>query len=188
MKKTLSRAALALVPTLLIGCSSGGPKSGVQTKLEQDSVVTVTALDVPNRLVTVRDASGDTTTFYVDESNKAFPQAQVGDQVRVRFTESVAYKLVAPGSAPGMKVEETTSRPQDGRAAGQSRSQVTATVRIESVQQRGSVVTFTGPRGRRTVQISDPALKEYAAKLRPGDNVEVTYSEAVAVSLERISK
>ena len=63
-----------------------------------------------------------------------------------------------------------------------------ATVRIEAVENRGSVVTFTGPRGRRTVQILDPSLRDYVKKLRAGDNVEVTYREALALSLERVGK
>lgn len=188
MNKKIVFTAVALLPAVLLGCASSGPKGTVRTQMEQDSVVTVVAMDVPNRLVTVRDASGDTSTFYVSESNKAFPQAQVGDQVRIRFTESMAYKMVSPGStSPGLKVESSSARPEPGNPTAHSKSDVTATVRIESVQKGGSVVTFTGPRGRRTVQINDPALKEYVSKLKKGDNVEVTYSEAVALSLERLS-
>lgn len=172
----------------LQGCASSGRPASVKTQNVQDAVVTVESIDVPNRMVTVRDSSGVPSTFYVDESLKTFPQARVGDQVRIRFTESMAYKVVAPSrSGSQVKVEESTARPQPGVPSGSTSSEVVATVRIESVHQNGSLVTFVGPRGRRTVQITDRNLRDYTAKLKPGDHVEVTYREAVAVELEPIA-
>jgi hypothetical protein len=137
-------------------------------------------------LVTVRDASGEANTFYVDESNKNFPQASVGDQVRVRYVESMALRLTKkdPG---GIKLEEKTSQPAPGRSKGKASAAVTAVVRIESVRPDGSLVVFTGPRGRRAVEVHDPGMRSYVRDLQPGDNVEVTYEEALALSLERVS-
>ncbi len=172
----------------LSACATTRPTGAHGTLVEQEGVVTVTAMDVPNRLVTVRDASGDSSTFYVDKSVESFPQAKVGDRVRVRFTESFALQLKKPGEAgTGLSVSEETSRPKPGQPAGHAASEVKATVRIEKVDRTGSVVTFTGPRGRRTVKILDPSLRDYVKKLRKGDNVDVTYKEALALSLERVS-
>jgi hypothetical protein len=170
----------------LPGCASHRPTETHTSQVEQDAVVTVEAIDVPNRLVTVRDASGAVTTVYVDESNKAFPQAAVGDQVRVRFVESLALRLAKPGSTGiGVSVSESTQRPQGGQPTAKTAAQVTATVRIEEVKSNGSVVTFTGPGGRRTLAVQDPAMRDYVRQLRPGDHVEATYSEALALSLEK---
>jgi hypothetical protein len=178
--------SVCIVSFGLAGCASHRPLGTHRTAVEREALVTVTAVDVPKRLVTVRDASGEANTFYVDESNKNFPQAGVGDQVRVRYVESMALRLTK--KKPGeVKMEETTSRPKEGRASGRASTEVTAVVRIEAVRPDGSLVVFTGPRGRRAVQVHDPGMRHYVRDLQPGDNVEVVYEEALALSLEKVS-
>ena len=44
---------------------------------------------------------------------------------------------------------------------------------------------FTGPGGLvRTVEVKDPNAQKFISKLKKGDHVELTYSEALAVSVE----
>ncbi len=102
-------AMLAMLPA----CASSGKKTEIHT--ERDALVTVEAIDVPNRLVTVHEASGESSTFYVDESIRAFPQAKVGDQVRIRYQESIAVQMKKPGDGTSqLQVKEETARPQPG--------------------------------------------------------------------------
>jgi hypothetical protein len=151
--------------------------------------MTVEAIDVPNRLVTVKGASGDSVTVYVDESKKDFPQAAVGDKVRVRYSESMAVRLTKPSAVTGeVKVKEATSEPTSGKPSGKATTEVTAVAKIEAVNKDGSVVTFTGPRGRRTLSVIDASMRDFVKELRPGDKVEVTYKEALALSLEKMGK
>jgi len=181
-------AVLALVCACSIAlpsCASHRPGGTHRTQMERDAIVTVTEVDVPNRLVTVRDAAGEFLTVYVDKSNKAFPQAGVGDQVRIRYVESIALRLTKKAPS-GMQVTESTSRPKEGRASGRTAKEVTAVVRIEAVRPDGSTVTFTGPRGRRVLAVQDPAMRDYVRQLQAGDNVEATYEEALALSLEKV--
>jgi hypothetical protein len=64
-------------------------------------------------------------------------------------------------------------------------NQVATTVVIESVDRATSSVTFTGPAGMtRTVHVKDPEAQEFIAKLDQGDEVELVYTEAIAVSVE----
>jgi len=171
----------------LSACATTRSTAAHETQVQRDAVVTITAVDVPNRLVTVREASGDSLTVYVDPSVEGFPQGKVGDRVRIRYAESFALQLKKPGEpGTGLEVSGETSRSHAGKPSGEAATEVKATVRIEKVDRKGSVVTFTGPRGRRTVQILDPSLRDYVKKLRAGDNVDVTYKEALALSLERV--
>jgi len=171
----------------LSGCATTRPTGTHQTQLEQEALFTVESIDVPNRPVTVRNTSGLASTYYVDESITTFPQANVGDRVWVRFQESFALRLKEPGEAgSAVEVTEESSPPAPGRPAARTSGEVKATVRIRSVNRDGSVVTFIGPRGRRTVQIRDPAMQDYVKELRAGDHVEVTYKEALALSLEPV--
>lgn len=178
---------LGAFTVLSMGCASTRPTGAHEKRIEHEAIMTVEGVDVPNRLVTVRGASGDSLTVYVDPSVKSFPQAGVGDRVRVRYVESIAFQLTKAGDPIGnYQVKEETAKPGAGRPAGAASTEIKTTVRIESVDQAGSRVTFTGPRGRRTVQIQDPAMRDYTSKLRPGDNVDVTYKEALALSLEKV--
>lgn len=185
------KAQIALVAcAVLVGlpsCQSPGSTGTHRTAVEQEMLVTVTELDVPNRLVTVRDASGDLSTFYVDRSNKSFPQADVGDQVRIRYVESFALRLTKK-AAGGMEIKESTAQPQAGKPRGKTAQQVTAVVMIEEVTPDGTFVRFTGPRGRRAVKVHDAAMRDYVRNLKPGDHVEVTYEEALALSLEKVGR
>lgn len=187
MSTLRSMTFMSLCASLLVlsACASTRPSGTYQTATEREAVVTVTNIDVPNRLVTARDSSGDYLTVYVDRSHKAFPQASVGDQVRIRFVESMALKL-ADAASPDLKVKEVTERPAPGSPRARSETEVTATVRIEAVERDGAYVRFTGPRGLRAVQVNDPGMRDYVRKLKAGDHVEVTYKEALALSLEKV--
>lgn len=184
---TTGTAAVAF----LVGISACATNPRAEThaaQVEREAIVTVEAVDVPNRLVTVRTASGDSVTVYVDKSNKDFPQAAVGDRVRIRYTESIAVRATNKNVTSRLEVKEETLRPQAGRPDAHATTQLTAVVRIESVDANGTRVTFTGPRGRRAVDVHDPSMREYVRELKPGDHVEVTYTEALALSLEKVSK
>ncbi len=64
--------------------------------------------------------------------------------------------------------------------------QVRATVKISnSVDAANRLVSFTGPKGvKRTVAVKDPKAREFVKQLKPGDEVELTYTEALAISVE----
>jgi len=185
MKPFVNFVLVCACSLTLSSCASNRPTGTHRTQVERDALVTVTAVDVPNRLVMVRDAAGDSLTMYVDKANKNFPQAEVGDQVRIRYVESMALRLTKK-TPSGVQVTESTARPKAGRASGEAATEVTTVVKIEAVQPDGSMVTFTGPRGRRTLAVQDPAMRDYVRQLQPGDNVEATYEEALALSLEKV--
>lgn len=187
--RLFSLVTLCASSLLLSACASNRP-IGTRTKqIERTEVVTVESIDVPNRLVTVKTASNDYVTVYVDKSHTDFPMAAVGDKVRVRYVQSLAVKLANSGTpAGGLKYKEETKEPAKGRPSGEAQAELNATVRIESVNADGSIVLFTGPRGRRAIDVQDPAMRDFARKLKPGDNVDVTYKEAVALSLEKVKR
>jgi hypothetical protein len=69
-----------------------------------------------------------------------------------------------------------------GVAAG---TQTMQTVRITGVDKKNHVVSFYGSDGlARSLPIRTPQGQAFAAKLKVGDEVEVTYTEAVALTVE----
>jgi len=102
---------------------------------------------------------------------------------------AVAASLVPKGSGP---VPNTTNqavaaaRAEPGARPGAAVGSVTAkTVTIQDVNKSRNEVTFTGDDGIfRNVQIKNPDAQKFASTLKKGDQVDVTFSEAVAVSVE----
>ena len=104
----------------------------------------------------------------------------------VSYYSALAAEFKKPGEGDhAVHTEAAAGRAPLGErpaaAAGQS---VTATIVIESVDAAENTVTFTGPRGLRTVLVETPAGQEFIKQLKPGDEVELTYTEALAISVE----
>jgi hypothetical protein len=62
------------------------------------------------------------------------------------------------------------------------------TVKIDAVDPSFNTVTFTRADGiTRVVGVDDPEAQRFVRTLKPGDSVEISYSEAVAVGVERVA-
>jgi len=59
------------------------------------------------------------------------------------------------------------------------------TVTINAVDQATNAVTFTSSRGvRRTVVVRSPEMQAFIRTVRPGQRVNVAFTEATAISVE----
>ena len=159
-------------------------------KAESTTTVTATVLsvDLTKRLVTLKGPDGDVVTVHADERVKNLPQVKKGDQVAVTYYESVAYEVLKPGEAkPGVASagDVVTAQPgQKPAAAGAQVTTVTAT--ISAIDKKNQRVTLRGPEGNTvSVKVQDPTRLD---KVKVGDLVQITYTEAVAVSVEPAAK
>ena len=146
---------------------------------------TVVKVDKKDRMVTLRAHDGQEFTVHADERVKNFAQIHKGDEVNATYYQAIAARLVKKGKAtPGIVTGEgiETAKPGEMPAAtGARRVQVTATV--TKVDRDKSEVTLKGPRGRSVVvAVKDPDVLKAVKK---GDLVEVTYTEALAISVEK---
>jgi hypothetical protein len=61
---------------------------------------------------------------------------------------------------------------------------MTAAVKIEAVNQGSHTVAFRGSDGTlHVVAVESPNMRQFMRTLKPGDTVEVTYTESVAVNI-----
>jgi hypothetical protein len=180
---------LAFIAILLGACQST-PPDPVTVENTQEISATVDAIDVQKRLLTLRDKSGEKVTVEVSPEVRNLPQVKVGDQVVARYYESLAAELVKRGDESG-----TTQAPVKDAVIGRSAlgakpgvvmgTENHQTVRITKVDKKNNVVHFYGSDGlARSIPIKSPEGQEFAGKLKPGDEVEVTYTEALAVTVE----
>jgi hypothetical protein len=104
----------------------------------------------------------------------------------VSYYSALAAEFKKPGEGvQGVQVDAASGRaPAGERPAAATGKQVTATIVIDSVDAAENTVTFTGPRGLRTVVVESPQGQEFIKQLKKGDEVELTYTEALAISVE----
>lgn len=59
------------------------------------------------------------------------------------------------------------------------------TARIVSVNPKKNTITVQGANGKtHTLKVEDPELQAQLPDIHPGDNMDLTYSQAVAVSIQ----
>lgn len=185
-RRTTGAALLALA---LGACTSQPPQPATVESTEEVSA-TVEAIDVQKRLLSLVGPDGEKITVEVAPQVRNLPQVKVGDRVVARYYKALAAELRSRGDGAGTTqapvYEATASRAAEGeRPAGMVGAQSHQTVRVTSVDTKNSTVTFYASDGlSRSVPVVTPQGKEFISKLKAGDEVELTYTEAVALSVE----
>jgi Cu/Ag efflux protein CusF len=170
----------------LAACTREPPKP-VEVGETVAVTATVEAIDLASRLVTIRAPEGHAVTLEVGPEVYNLPQVKVGDQVVVSYHAAVAAEFKKPGEGvTGVQADVAAARAEPGeRPGGIVGTSVKATVIIESVDAKSNTVSFTGPQGMlRTITVQNPDAQAFIKKLKKGDEVEITYTEAVAISVE----
>lgn len=182
----LSFAAVAM------GAEKKVAKEGEKPAIEESTLVTVTAtveaIDQKTRMVTLKGPQGNSVTFKAGEQVKNLSQVKVGDSVLAKYYESVAVEVKKPGEAkPGVTKQEAVTRAKPGETPkGLAVSQVTVTTTIAAIDKKKPTVTLKGADGKTTtVKVRNPKNLE---NVKVGDQVVITYTEALALSLEKAPK
>jgi hypothetical protein len=108
----------------------------------------------------------------------------------VRYYEALAAELRSRGDGSGSTeapVRDTAmARAAEGaRPAALVGEETRQTVRITNVDKKNHIVSFYASDGlSRSVPVRTPQGQEFISKLKPGDEVELTYTEALAISVE----
>jgi len=182
----LAITAAVLTLSLLAACATQKPSGRMEDVIEARA--TVTAIDYPQRLVTLTDENGKEIVVEVSDRVKRLNEVKVGDQVVVSYTEAVAWQ-VKPASkgAPGVSAQESVTRAPASEKPGATVGRtVTVTTTITAIDLANGTVTLTGPSGRsETFKARDPANLK---KVQVGDLVDITYSEAVAIAVQPLDK
>jgi hypothetical protein len=174
----LAAAALA------VGCTTTPAPMSISDAIEVNA--TVDAIDYSTRMVTLRDARG-THVVQAGPEVVNLPQVKVGDRVVVRYIEALGAEVKKPGTGvSGVQTEVVGARAEPGQRPGAGvATQTRTTVKIYEVDRYQNVVEFTGPSGyNRRIKVKDPKAIEFVKGLKKGDEVEVTFTEALAISVQ----
>jgi hypothetical protein len=192
-------AAVALLTVLLTGrpgpvraddAQPAQPPPGDQTVSADASLVTVTAkvlaIDLKNRLVTLK---GPVNTWEVEVGPEVqrLSEVKVGDNVVIKYYEAIAISILKPEKAKvGVVQTEKVDRAVPGeRPAGLMCTQTTMNMKVLVVNLGDNSVTLQGPKKRTEwIKVKDPDLQPHLKDLQVGDIVQITYDEALAMSVE----
>lgn len=165
---------------------AAGPKDVVVAE-SATITATVKAIDKQQRRVTLQTPDGQTAIVNVPPEVKNFDQIKVGDQVRVNYLESVALDIRKSGSPkPPVQRQTREVTPKGGKPSGVVTNTIELTAQVVAVNPGQHTVTLKGPEGNtRTLQV-DPQVTGLN-DIKPGDQVDVRYTEAVAVDVAKPS-
>jgi len=148
----------------------------------------VVAIDKATRTVTLKGPKGNVVDVVAGDEVKNFAQINVGDLVAVSFVQSLSLELQKTKSgASGISQREATvtARPGERPAAAAGR-EVTAIAKVTAVDKKAKTIMLKGPRGNVvTLDVRNP---DHFKVVKVGDEVEVVYTEAVAISVEPAPK
>lgn len=172
---------------LLLWAAAAGAAEETRPSGGFSKVVHVTAtvekVDMATRHVTVRGPEG-VITVKAGPEVKNLDMIKPGDTVVVDYYEAIAWNVMKPGEAgPGMSMTGSLETAKKGEQPGAlAETQVTAVTTIEAIDKARNTVTLKGPRGNtETIRVRDPKNLD---KVKVGDRVEITYTEALAISVE----
>ena len=157
-------------------------------RVERTEVTTVTAtvvkVDQKTRDVTLKGPEGRVETIRVGAEVRNLPQVHKGDRVVVKYYEAVAFQMNRKGKkeldyGEAEVAERAAVGEQPGAAAGRV---VKVRAAVTDVDRTKSTVSLKGPRGRTVVvNVKEP---RYLEKVKKGETVDITYTEALAIAVE----
>ncbi len=175
--------AIGLLCAVLVGCSSSPEPLEVSEVQEIEAIVM--AVDAEARLLVLRGPAGNEVAFHVGPEVRNLRQVEVGDILRVSYYTGFVFSMAEPGNA-GADAEIVAGRAEEGGRPGAMVGATTRqTVEILSVAPDGTAVSFRDADGRlQSIDVPREEGQAFARKLRPGDLVDIQYTEAIAVGVE----
>ena len=185
---------VVLALTVLVGLSVAAgamAKGAKKPTIKKENVATVTAeilaIDLNARVVTLRGPKGNVFDLKVGEEAKNLPQLKVGDLVTAKFYESIVVEVRKPGEPGGVSASGAVATAEPGaKPGGAVASQVTVTTTLEAIDPKKTYVILKGPEGNSVrVKVREP---KNLKNVKVGDQVIITYTEALAISVEAAKK
>ncbi|MDM0033072.1 hypothetical protein QTI33_13135 [Variovorax sp. J22P271] len=141
----------------------------------------ITAVDVANRIVSIKGPRGNINDLRVDPAVRNLEQVKVGDRVRLSYRIGVAVALVKGGDGIRQRVETDAAAVAEkgARPGGVAVNRTTLVANVFSINRKKNIVTLRGASGQLVdVHVRDPkALQD----VKVGDQVVANITESVAL-------
>ena len=185
MQKTGWLLLMILIAVSLSACAdSTGQKDLKIERADAMSVTaTVEAIDLKTRMVKLRGSNGTGYTFHAGDEVVNLPQVRVGDEVVLVYVNAVSVRMAESGEYWDESVKEIARAKPGSKPGVIEVNEDTFTATIEDIDKALETVTLKMPGGSlNVVKVKDPANLD---KVKVGDKIVVTYSEAVGISVQK---
>jgi hypothetical protein len=161
-------------------------KPSISTTQTIQLTTVVDAIDREARTITLKGPEGGTRTIQMMEDSNNIDQIVVGDTVNVEYVQHMSIEVMAnDGMEPGTGTMAAVARNAEGETpAGMVMETTVTTATVEDINIEANTFKLKWPGGE---------IKEYEAqnpenlkKSEVGDLVVITYTEAIALSLNEV--
>jgi hypothetical protein len=169
---------------LLAGCAElSQPRTATESTL-LTATATVESVDQTTRQVRLRDdADGSTFTVTAGPEVRNLPQLAAGDQVQLDYYQSTTLAMAAP-TDPALASDVVVGRaPEGALPGGLAATTTTMVVDLITYDSSSGLATFRTPDGLTRRTVVRPDMRRFAEGLSPGARVQVTMTDAVAVTI-----
>jgi hypothetical protein len=143
----------------------------------------IEAIEASTRTLTLKKPDGTFVTTVAGPDITRFAELKLGDTVNVRYYENVVVRVKRPGESDVVSSAKGTTGSEQVLPGGTRAKQVTVTATITAIDSTTPSITFTGPHGwKYSSKVQDT---EALAKVKVGDKVDIVWTEAMLVSVER---
>ena len=171
-----------------VAVMSASPRAQVKTIPGESKNVTVTVegIEQSSRTLNVVDEQGFHKMIRVPTDVKRFNELKVGDKITTKYYDNVVVRLKKPGEQP-VDVDAAAVTPTTGTSPGGTIStQRTITATVTAIDQTVPSITVKGPNG--WLYSSKVADTKALANLKVGDQLDITWTDAVLISVESAAK
>lgn len=190
MNRIPSLVAVALI--LALAAPAIGQTSAPRPQIAVGESFTVTAevvkFDPASRKITLKGPLGGEIVGAVAETVKDVSQLQPGALVSVTYYQAIAASARRTGdSRPLFTAEQAAAKRQPGLPAS-SKSATTQTLTVSSVALDSNTVVFQRADGTLLpTEVNRPEFRAKLKDLRSGDQIDVTYSEALVTGITPVA-
>jgi Cu/Ag efflux protein CusF len=174
-------SAAAQTPAPAAKPAAAQPPASVSKTAIVTETATIVAIDSTNRLVALKGADGAVETIAVAPEMQRFAELKVGDVVTFKYHESVVFAIQKPGDkAPVDKA--SVERGTGAKPSGKVSQTLTTVVTVMAIDAAVPSITIKNDKGETMhFKVED---KANLTGVKVGDKVQVTYTQALAVSVE----
>ena len=156
---------------------------GVMATADATAVATVEAIDMDNRVLTLRRPDGTLVDLVAGDEVRNLAQVKVGDRVVVQHKIGLVMTISpADGSTPQRVDSVEAARAEPGeKPGGMVRKTVEAVGTVQAIDRKTRTVTLQGERHTVTLPVAEDVD---LGAFEVGDRVDAVYQESLAISVE----
>jgi hypothetical protein len=165
--------------------AAASDKPSISTSQTVVVTAVVEAINHETRDVTLRGPEGKSVSFVASEEARNLDQVQVGDTVIAEYKQDLSIKVLAgDGTEAGVGGLSAMTRTPEGEMPGLAAVNSTVvTASVEEINLEANTFKLKGPNGQINEYVAqDP---ENLRKAAVGDLVVITYTEAVAITVQK---